>query len=59
MSIEILKYDKEIEIISYKLGQTLTENGAVKRGICYEDENNNGIIDYIKITKRGDKLAKT
>ena len=41
LASEILKYDKEIEIISYKLGQTLTENGAVKRGICYEDENNN------------------
>ena len=50
----MLEYDKEIEIISYKLGQTLTENGAVKRGICYEDENNNVLKIIESICERKD-----
>ena len=54
LASEILEYDKEIEIISYKLGQTLTENGAVKRGICYEDENNNVLKIIESICERKD-----
>jgi hypothetical protein len=54
LASEILEDDKEIEIISYKLGQTLTENGAVKRGICYEDENNNVLKIIESICERKD-----
>lgn len=32
--------DNEFVLISYLVGNTMTENGAVKRGICYKDENN-------------------
>ena len=55
LASEILEYDKEIEIISYKLGQTLTENGAVKRGICYEDENMN--VSMLMMTMNIDVLS--
>ena len=54
LASEILEDDKETEIISYKLGQTLTENGAVKRGICYEDENNNVLKIIESICERKD-----
>ena len=54
LASEILEYDKKIEIISYKLGQTLTENGAVKRGICYEDQNNNVLKIIESICERKD-----
>ena len=54
LASEILEDDKEIEIISYKLGQTLTENGSVKRGICYEDESNNVLKIIESICERKD-----
>ena len=41
-------------LYSTLLGQTLTENGAVKRGICYEDENNNVLKIIESICERKD-----
>ena len=53
----ILDSNNELEIISYKLGQTLTENGTVKRGICYEDKNHNIIKILESICERkGNKI---
>ena len=55
---EILEKDDDINIISYKLKETLTENGTVKRGICYKDYNNNitEIIESI-CEKKDDKIC--
>ena len=55
---EILEKDDDINIISYKLKETLTENGTVKRGICYKDDNNN-IIEIIEsiCEKKDDKIC--
>ena len=55
---EILEKDDDINIISYKLKETLTENGTVKRGICYKDDNNNitEIIESI-CEKKDDKIC--
>ena len=39
-----LKNEEENCIIGYKIGNTLTENGKVKRGICFEE---NGILTSI------------
>ena len=30
----------EFAMVGYRLGNTVTENGSVARGICEEDENN-------------------
>lgn len=38
----------EYSIIGYKIGNTLTENGSVKRGVCFEK---NGIIEKIVESK--------
>lgn len=43
---KLLENNYDLEIISYKLGQTLTENGSVKRGICYE--NNNEVYEILE-----------
>lgn len=55
---KILEKDDDINIISYKLKETLTENGTVKRGICYKDYNNNitEIIESI-CEKKDDKIC--
>ena len=55
---EILEKDDDINIISYKLKETLTENGTVKRGICYKDDKNNitEIIESI-CEKKDDKIC--
>ncbi len=36
-----LDNDSEYSIIGYQVGNTITENGSVKRGIIFEDENHN------------------
>ena len=33
--------NNEYSIIGYKVGNTITENGAVKRGVVFEDDNHN------------------
>ena len=42
--IESLKNENEFSVIGYKIGNTLTENGSVKRGVCFEE---NGILTSI------------
>lgn len=39
-----LSKDNEFSVIGYKIGNTLTENGSVKRGVCFEE---NGILTSI------------
>ena len=43
-------------MVGYQLGNTLTENGHVSRGICREDENHylSDITERTKITREGD-----
>ena len=38
---ESLLNQNEYSVIGYKIGNTLTENGAVKRGVCFEE---NGVL---------------
>lgn len=35
-----LKNSEDYGIVGYKLGATLTDNGSVKRGVCFVDDNN-------------------
>lgn len=46
-------------MVGYRLGNTLTENGSVSRGICTVDENGNliSIKEQVYIVKRGDGAA--
>lgn len=48
-------------MVGYRLGNTLTENGHVARGICTIDENSNlvKVVERTKIAKRGDGAAFT
>ena len=39
-----LSKDNEFSVIGYNIGNTLTENGSVKRGVCFEE---NGILTSI------------
>ena len=54
---ELLEKDDNINIISYKLKDTLTESGSDKRGLCYKDDKDNitEIIDSI-CEKRNSKI---
>lgn len=48
---------KEYSIIGYEIGNTLTENGSVKRGVCFA---NGDILDKIvesKVEKKGNKVV--
>lgn len=48
-------------MVGFKLGNTLTENGSVSRGICSTDENGNlaNIVERTKIIKTEDGAAFT
>ena len=48
-------------MVGFKLGNTLTENGSVSRGICSLDENGNlaDIVERTKIVKTNDGAAYT
>ena len=48
-------------MVGFRLGNTLTENGSVSRGICTVDDNGNlvDIIERTKIIKTGDGAAYT
>ncbi len=47
-----LDNDNEYSIIGYQVGNTITENGSVKRGVIFEDENHNLIsIKESKVEK--------
>ena len=52
--------DNEFVLINYLVGNTMTENGAVKRGICHVDEN--GYLDKIiesSVIRKDDKIIAT
>lgn len=46
--IESLKNPEEYSVIGYKIGNTLTENGSVKRGVCFAED---GILKSIVESK--------
>ena len=48
-------------MVAYRLGNTLTENGSVSRGICTVDEDGylSDINEYTKIIRTGDGAAYT
>ena len=48
-------------MVGYRLGNTLTENGHVARGICTVDEKGNlvKVVERTRIEKRGDGAAFT
>lgn len=47
---------KDYAVISYRLGNTLSDHGTVNRGICHQDEAGNllDIVEAIKIENKGD-----
>ena len=50
--------DKTFAVVGYKAGNTITDNGSVKRGICNLDENNKlSSLTESVIEKDGDKLV--
>ena len=55
---ESLKRDDEYSIIGYKIGNTITRNGSVKRGVCFVDDNN--ILEKIvesSVSYEGNKIV--
>ncbi|TDG36736.1 nucleotidyltransferase [Pedobacter changchengzhani] len=51
--------DSQYSIIGYELGKTLSEFGAVSRGVCKVDENGNleEIVERTKIYPKGDAIV--
>lgn len=51
--------DKQYSIIGYELGKTLSEFGAVSRGVCKVDGNGNleEIVERTKIYPKGDAIV--
>lgn len=51
----------EFAMVSYKLKNTITENGHVARGVCSVDENGNlnDIVERTKIMRHDGKIAYT
>ena len=47
----------ECSIIGYEIGNTLTENGAVKRGVCFAKDGNLEKILESKVEKVGNKVV--
>lgn len=47
----------EYSIIGYEIGNTLTENGAVKRGVCFATGDNLDKIIESKVEKVNDKVV--
>ena len=48
--------DPDYAVISYRLGNTLSDHGTVNRGVCHQDEAGNlqDIVEAIKIENKGD-----
>jgi NDP-sugar pyrophosphorylase family protein len=46
-------------IVGYKIGRTLSEHGAVSRGVCKADEDGNltEIVERTKVYKKGDGIV--
>ena len=51
--------NSDYSFVGYTLGNTLSDNGAVSRGVCQVDENQNlvEIIENTKISKEGDAIV--
>ena len=45
---ESMSNEKEYSVIGYKIGNTLTDNGVVKRGVCFEK---NGVLEKLVESK--------
>ena len=50
---------KEHSIVGYELGNTLTDNGQVKRGVCFTKGDNLEKIVESKVEKKGNKVLCT
>ena len=48
---------KEYSIIGYEIGNTLTDNGTVKRGVCFAKADNLDKIVESKVEKKGNKVV--
>ena len=48
---------KEYSIIGYEIGNTLTDNGAVKRGVCFAKADSLDKIVESKVEKKGNKVV--
>ena len=51
--------EKTFALLGYELGNTLSENGSVSRGVCEVDNNNNlvQIVERLKVYEEGGKIV--
>ena len=51
--------EKTYALLGYELGNTLSENGSVSRGVCEVDSNNNlvQIVERLKVYEEGGKIV--
>lgn len=51
--------EKTFALLGYELGNTLSENGSVSRGVCEVDNNNNlvQIVERLKVYEDGGKIV--
>jgi choline kinase len=51
--------EKTFALLGYELGNTLSENGSVSRGVCEVDRNNNLvlIVERLKVYEEGGKIV--
>ena len=49
--------DNHYGLVGYKIKNTITENGSVKRGVCYAKENNLTHIIEASIEKKNNKIT--
>jgi len=50
------KVENDFSMVGYKIANTLTENGEVKRGICKQINGNLTEVDESIVSKQGDKI---
>jgi UTP-glucose-1-phosphate uridylyltransferase len=51
--------ERTFALLGYELGNTLSENGSVSRGVCEVDHNNNlvQIVERLKVYEEGGKIV--
>ena len=51
--------ERTFALLGYELGNTLSENGSVSRGVCEVDHNNNlvQIVERLKVYEEGRKIV--
>ena len=51
--------EKTFALLGYELGNTLSENGSVSRGVCEVDNNNNlvQIVERLKVYEDGGRIV--